>query len=98
MTSAHQNVATAIRKARDQARAILTELEAHGHAETGHSSGLYLALVAVQKRLLAVDPAPPPVARFIPELEQLVRECYGKLAPVKVFLDEALDTARRSPS
>lgn len=88
----------AIQKARDQARAILTALEEHGHAQTNQSSSLYLALVGIQKRLLGVDPAPPPVARFVPELEQLVRECQGNLAPVKTFLEEALEIARRNPS
>ena len=95
MSIAHQNVALAVHKARDEAKAILNQLETEGHPETGQSSALYLALVMMQKRLLAVDPPPPPIAKVIPELEQLASECDGTLAPIKPLIDEALRVARR---
>ena len=90
----HQNVALAVHKARDEAKAILNQHETQGHPETGRSSALYLALVMLQKRLLAVDPPPPPIAQFIPELGQLASECAGPLAPIRPLLDEALRVAR----
>jgi len=94
MSIAHQNVAHAVHKARDEAKAILNKLEAEGHPQTGQSSALYLALVMQQKRLLAVDPPPPPLAQVIPELAQLASECSGPLAPIKPLLDEAIRVAR----
>ncbi len=94
MSIAHQNVALAVHKARDEAKAILQQHETRGHPDTARSSGLYLALVMLQKRLLAVDPPPPPIAAFIPELEQLGSECNGTLAPIKPLLEEALRVAR----
>ena len=90
----HQNVALAVHKARDEAKAILQQHETQGHPETARSSALYLALVMLQKRLLAVDPPPPPIAQFIGELGQLADECAGPLAPIKPLLDEALRVAR----
>jgi hypothetical protein len=90
----HQNVALAVQKARDEAKAILQQLETQGHPETSRSSGLYLALVMLRKRLLAVDPPPPPIAQFIPELGQLASECAGTLAPVKPLIEDALRVAR----
>jgi hypothetical protein len=90
----HQNVALAVHKARDEAKAILQQLETQGHPETGRSSALYLALVMMQKRLLAVDPPPPPIAQFIPELGQLASECAGTLAPVKPLIEDAIRVAR----
>jgi len=90
----HQNVALAVHKARDEAKAILNQHETQGHPETGRSSALYLALVMLQKRLLAVDPPPPPIAQFIGELGQLASECVGPLAPIKPLLEDALRVAR----
>ena len=94
MSIAHQNVARAIHKARDEAKAILNKLEVLGHPETSQSSALYLALVMLQKRLLAVDPPPPPLAQVIPELTQVASQCEGTLAPIKPLIDEALRVAR----
>ncbi len=89
----HQNVALAVLKARDGAKAILQQHETQGHPETGRSSALYLALVMLQKRLLAVDPSPPPIAQFIPELGQLASECSGTHAPIRPLLEDALRIA-----
>lgn len=94
MDLAHQSLAAAVRKARDQAKAILGVLQSQGHPETGQSNSVYLALVTLQKRLLAADPPPPPIARFVPELKQLVGECGGKLAPVKPLIEDALRLAQ----
>ena len=94
MSIAHQNVARAVQKARDEAKAILNRLELQGHPQTSQSSALYLALVMMQKRLLAVDPAPPPLAQVIPELTQLASQCEGTLAPIKPLIDQALRVAR----
>jgi hypothetical protein len=94
MSIAHQNVALAVHKARDEAKAILNKLETEGHPETGRSSALYLALVMLEKRLLAVDPPLPPITQFIPELGQLASECAGPLAPIKPLIDEAFRIAR----
>lgn len=90
----HQNLGVAVHKARDQAKELLTLLESQGHPQTGQSNSLYLALVTIQKRLFTIDPAPPPVASFVSELEQLVRACEGKLAPVKPLIEDALRMAR----
>jgi len=57
----HQDLGLVISKAREQAKELLTQLE--GHPQTNESSAVYLALVTLQKRLLRVDPPPPPVAR-----------------------------------
>lgn len=94
MGVAHQNVGLAVQKARDQAKTILNTLQGQGHPETGRSSALYLALVTIQKRLLAADPPPPPVGDFIPQLEQLAQECSERLAPVKTLIEDALRVAR----
>lgn len=89
-----QDLVLVIGKAREQAKELLTLLEGQGHPQTNESSSLYLALVSIQKRLLTVDPAPPPVSRFVPELKQLVALCDGKLAAIKPLLEEALRIAR----
>ena len=67
MSLPRQDLARVIGKARDQAKSL-----------TSHSSSLYLALGAIQKRLLTEDPAPPPVSQFVPELERLVALCSGQ--------------------
>jgi hypothetical protein len=90
MSVVHQNVGLAVRKARDEAKRILTELETRGHPQTNQSSALYLGLVGIQKRLLTVDPPPAPIAQSIADLEGLLRQCEGKLAPVKTLIEEAL--------
>jgi len=92
MGALHENVGVAVRKARDQAKELLTLLESQGHPQTGQSSSLYLALVSLQKRLFAAEPLP--IAKFIPDLEQLARDCTGKLAPVKPLIEAALRVAR----
>ncbi len=94
MDSTHQNLAIAVGAARDQAKELLSQLERQGHGRTGKSSAVYLALAMIHKRLLAIDPAPPPVAHFVPDLEQLVRGCEGKLSPVKPLLEAAIRVAR----
>ena len=94
MGVAHQNLAAAVRKARDQAKVILDALQTQGHPETGQSNSVYLTLVTFQKRLLTVDPPPPPIARFVPELEQVASECTGKLASIKPLIDDVLRLAR----
>lgn len=94
----HQDLVLAINKARDQAKELLTLLESQGHPQTNESSSLYLALVSVQKQLQTVGPTPPPVSRFVPELQQLVAACGGKLASIKPLLEEALRIARSAPT
>ena len=96
MSVAHQNLALAVLKARDEAKTVLRLLESQGHPETGQSNALYLALVMLQKRLQSVDPPPPPVVQFISELEQLASECQGKLTPVKPLIEAAVHLARGS--
>ena len=94
MSAVHENVGLAVRKAREESKRILTQLESGGHPQTNQSSALYLALVGIQKRLLATDPPPPPIAQFISDLDGLLRQCDGKLAPVKPLIEEALGIAR----
>ncbi len=94
MSEVHQNVGAAVRKARDKAKEVLQTLESQGHPQTVQSSSLYLALVSLQKRLLAVDPPPAPIASFVAELQQLVGECQEKLEPVKLLIEEAMRAAR----
>jgi hypothetical protein len=96
MSVVHQNVGLAVHKARDEAKRILTELESRGHPQTNQSSALYLALVGIEKRLRAVDPPPAPIAQFIRDLEDLLRQCEGKLAPVKSLIEEALRVASKT--
>jgi hypothetical protein len=83
MSLSHQDLARVIGKARDEAKSLASP-----------SSSLYLALGSIRKRLLTEDPAPPPVAQFVPELEGLVGLCTGKLAAIKPLLEEALRLAR----
>lgn len=94
MNVTHQELAAAVRRARDQAREVLNELQGRGHPDTEQSSSLYLALVTLQKRLLTVDPPPPPIDRFVPDLQQLSLACGGRLASIKPLVDEALRLAR----
>src|SRR5713101_5834652 len=94
MDSAHQHLAIAVGAAKDQAKELLSQLERQGHAQTGKSSAVYLALVTIHKRLETVNPPPPPVTHFVPDLEQLVRGCQGRLAPVKPLVEAALRVAR----
>jgi hypothetical protein len=80
-----------LERAREQARALVDALERRGHGEIGPSSGLYLGLVALRKRVSVELPA----TSIAPELEQLVRQCEGELAPVRPALEQALRLARR---
>jgi hypothetical protein len=98
MSVVYQNVAFAVHKATDEARAILTALEKAGHpptGQTGPSASLFLALASMETKLLAADSPPVPMGRFVLELERLVRECEGRLASVKPFIEEALRIARQ---
>jgi hypothetical protein len=91
----HQNLAVAVGAAKDQTRALLEQFERQGDARTARSSAVYLALVVMHERLLAADP--PPVAHFIPDLEQLSRSCSTKLASVQPLIEAALAVARGRP-
>jgi hypothetical protein len=93
MGSTNQHFAIAVGAARDHARKVLNQLERQGHGQTGKSSAVYLALVAIHKRLMAVDPPPPPVAHFVPDLVHLVRGCEGRLSAIKPLLEAALRVA-----
>jgi hypothetical protein len=87
MTS--QALAQVVQQAREQAKTILAALEQTGHPQTNESSGLYLALVSLQKRL----GAPGAMARaqeLTTELQQLAALCKGKLEPLKALLDQAV--------
>lgn len=86
-----------IQQARNKARAILDELERVGAPNTNESSGLYLGLVTIQKRLAAQVTAGT-VAEIATELQQLAGLCTGKLEAVKPFLDEALRITQARPS
>jgi hypothetical protein len=93
VANSRQDLVLAIDKARDQAKELLTILESQRHPQTNRSSSLYLALVSIRKRLLAVDPVVP-AARLAPDLEQLVTLCDGKLATIKPVLQDAVRLAR----
>jgi len=95
MAPAHQNLAVAVGAAKEHARTVLQQFERRGDARTGRSSSVYLALMVLHKRLLAVDP--PPVQHFVPDLEQLTRACGDKLASVKPLVEAALGVARGTP-
>jgi hypothetical protein len=88
-----QALSQVIQKARDQAKQLLSALERTGHPQTNESSGLYLALVTMQKRLAAHGAAVRP-AELAAELEQLAGMCKGKLEPLKALFDEAVRIAR----
>lgn len=91
----HETLALAVGAAKEHARTLLERFERRGDPRTGRSSAVYLALVVMHERLLAPDP--PPVAHFIPDLEQLSRSCSTKLASVQPLIEAALDVARRRP-
>ncbi len=91
MSTPREDIVRAIGNARDQAKKLLTALEQQGHPETSRSSSLYLALVALRKRLTKGEEPPGAV---VPELEQLVTLCEGKLARIKPELEDALKIAR----
>ncbi len=80
-----------LERAREQVRALVDSQERQGHAEIGQSSGLYLGLVALRKRVSVELPA----TNVASELELLVRQCDGELAAVKPTLEQALRLARR---
>ena len=91
--SVQQHLAITVGAARDRAKELLSQLERQGHSQTGKSSAVYLALVTIHKRLVTVNPPPPPVTHFVPDLEQLVRGCEARLAPVRPLLEAALRVA-----
>ncbi len=93
MDTRRQNLIVVVANARDQAKQLLALLESQRHPQTNRSSSLYLALVSMQKRLKAMDSAPA-VAQLVPDLEQLVTLCEGKLAPIKSLLEDALHIAQ----
>jgi len=86
-----EELVRAVSTARDQAKKLLAALEHQGHPETSRSSSLYLAVVALRKRLTKESPAPSSV---VAELEQLLTLCEGKLARIKPELEDALKIAR----
>ncbi len=90
-------LAQVIQQARGKARAILDELERAGLPQTNESSGLYLGLVTIQKRLAGRGTAGA-VTEVVAELQQLAGLCTGKLEQVKPLLDEALRIAQARPS
>jgi hypothetical protein len=90
----YQQVAYAARRASQQARLLMDQLQRDRHAQTGQAGALYLDLSLIGTRLLSVDPQPPPVAHVIPELERLLSECTGQLAIVQPLILDALRLAR----
>jgi hypothetical protein len=96
MGLAHQNLAVAVGAAKEQAKALVLDVQRRGIGPTGRSSSVYLSLVVIHKQLLSADP--PAVAHFIPDLEQMVRACVGTLAPVKPLIEAALRVAREGPA
>ena len=93
MSTPREDLVRAVSTARDQAKKLLSALETQGHPETSRSSALYLALVALRKRLTKEETSP---AAVVAELEQLVTLCEGKLARIKPELEDALKIARGS--
>ena len=91
MSTPNEDLVRAVSAARDQAKRLLTALEQQGQPETSRSSALYLALVALRKRLTKEAPAPSAV---VTELEQLLTLCEGKLARIKPEVEDALRIAR----
>lgn len=88
-----QELLAVIGKAKDEAKSILTTLEQQGHPQTGESSGLYLALVSIHKRLSSPEGSPT-LSPFVGQLAELARMCTGTLAPIQPLLAEALRIAR----
>ena len=83
----------AILQARDEAKALLKALEGTGHPQTNESSGLYLGLVTLHKRLAAGGAGARP-DDFAADLEQLRACCTGKLKSIAPRLDAAVRLAR----
>jgi hypothetical protein len=94
----HQDLVHAVHQAAAEARAILNVLEKAKHpptGQTGQAASLFLALASIEARLLAVGQSAAPMDPFVRDLEQLVPECSGKLAPVERLIEEALRIARQ---
>jgi hypothetical protein len=91
LSTPREDLVRAVSAARDQAKKLLTALEQQRHPETSRSSSLYLALVSIRKRLTKDEQQPSAV---VPELEQLLTLCEGKLARIKPELEDALKIAR----
>jgi hypothetical protein len=98
MSVVPHNLVVAVHAAAAEARAILTGLERAKHPPTGqtaHAFSLFLALASIEARLLTAATSAAPMDPFARELEQLVPECSGKLAPVERLIEEALRIARQ---
>jgi len=95
VAGAHQNLAVAVGAAKDQAKTLVLDVRRRGAVPTGQSSSVYLTLVVMHRQLLAPDP--PPVAHFVPDLEQIARACGGALAPLRPLIEAALGVARDGP-
>jgi hypothetical protein len=93
----HQNLAMAVGAAKDQAKSLLKRFE-HHTILTDRCSAVYLALALMHRQLLTVDPSPPPLTHFAPELEQLLRRCTEKLSPLQPLVEAALRVAREVES
>jgi hypothetical protein len=93
----NQALAQVLQQAREQAKKILTALEQTGHPQTNESSGLYLALVSLQKRLVGPG-ATTRAQELAGELQQLAAQCKGKLEPLKSHLEQALRIIQGRPS
>ena len=92
MSVAHKNLAVAVGAAKEQARLIVFAFRRRATTPTGQSSAVYLSLIVMHKQLL--DAYPPPLAHFIPDLDQMLRGCSDTLATVKPLIEAALRVAR----
>jgi len=89
----HQNAAVALGEATKQTMAIVDALAAQDHPQTAQANAVFQQLVGLEGQLFAV-PQTQALKTFVPELEDLAHQCDGKLAPIKPFVDEALNIAR----
>jgi hypothetical protein len=90
-----QTLQEIIQQARGEAKSILTALDGAGHPQTNESSSLYLGLVTIQKRLVALGPAR--AGEIASDLQQLAALCVGKLEVLKPLLEQAVRLARGQP-
>lgn len=88
----HQSAGFAVSEAAEQARTIVDALAVQGHPQTTQATTVFQRLVGLEGQLYEV-PDPRALNTFVPELEELVGLCDGKLAPIMPLIEEALRIA-----
>jgi hypothetical protein len=91
-----ERVGAGLRQAREEAHAAQSELLRDWHPQAGQAASLYLALSALQMRLLLVDSPSPSRSEVVADLEGLIGECQGVLTRVKPAIEAVLRVAQEA--